>query len=214
MAQSTSETHATEPSGPAVGQASRAPTSAEPTPRTAGFRRVLEATRIVQWEADARTWAFTYVGPQAGGLLGYPVERWYEPDFWTAHVHPDDRERVVRLCEQAARERETYELEYRMIAASGQSIWVHDVVAVDRVDGSPAVIRGFLIDVSQRKRAEAIARASEARLRQLIEQAPVRHAKTVERMSATERPSIERTSAPGSTDPPSERVTNKRSPSR
>ena len=161
-----------DPPGSAVGQASRELADAEPTPRAAGFRRVLEATRIVQWEADARTWAFTYVGPQAVRMLGYPVERWYEPGFWAAHVHADDRERVVRFREQAAREREAYEFEYRMIAASGQSVWVHDVVAVDRVDGAPAVIRGFLIDVSQRKRAEAIARASEARLRQLIEQAP------------------------------------------
>ena len=153
-------------------QASRAPVPAEPTERAAGFRRLLESTRIVQWEADARTWAFTYVGPQAGRLLGYPVEQWYASDFWAAHVHPDDREWVVRYCEQAAREREAYELEYRMIAASGQSIWLHDIVVVDRVDGAPTVIRGFLIDVSQRRRAEATARASEARLRQLIEQAP------------------------------------------
>ena len=56
-----------------------------------------------------------------------------------------------------------------MIASSGQSIWVHDIVAVDRTHGAPDVIRGFLIDVSQRKRAEATARASEARLRQLID---------------------------------------------
>ena len=126
----------------------------------------------MQWEADARTWVFTYVGPQAARLLGYPVERWLQPDFWAAHVHPDDREWAVRFCEQATREREAFEFEYRMIAASGQSIWVHDIVAVDRVDGAPAVIRGFLIDVSQRKWAEATARASEARFRQLIEQAP------------------------------------------
>ncbi len=172
MPTSTNETPTTDPSGPAVPQASRALVRSASTERSAGFRRVLESTRIVQWEADARTWTFTYVGSQAVRLLGHPVERWYESDFWAAHVHPDDREWVVRFREQAAREREAFEFEYRMIAASGQSIWVHDIVAVDRVDGAPAVIRGFLIDVSQRKRAEATARASEARLRQLIEQAP------------------------------------------
>ena len=172
MATFTHEMPATDPPGRAVGHASREPAGAEPTPRAAEFRRVLEATRIVQWEADARTWAFTYVGPQAVRLLGHAVERWYEPDFWTAHLHPDDRAWVVRFCERATRERDAYEFEYRMIAASGQSIWVYDIVSVDRVDGAPAVIRGFLIDVSQRKRAEAAAHASEARLRQLIEQAP------------------------------------------
>ena len=172
MPTSTDETPTTDPPELADPRAPRPLVRSEPTERSAGFRRPLESTRIVQWEADARTWVFTYVGPQAVRLLGYPVERWLEPDFWAAHVHPDDREWAVRFCEQATREREAFEFEYRMIAASGQSIWVHDIVAVDRVDGAPAVIRGFLIDVSQRKRAEATARAGEARFRQLIEQAP------------------------------------------
>ena len=172
MPTSTNETPTTDPSGPAGGQASRAPASSDPTQRTVRFQRLLEATPIVPWEADARTWAFTYVGPRAVRLLGYPVEQWYEPHFWATHVHPDDRDWVLRFCERASREQEGYEFEYRMVAASGQSVWLNDVVAVERVDGVPSMIRGYLIDVSQRKRAEATARASEARLRQLIEQAP------------------------------------------
>ena len=172
MSTSTKGTPSTEPPEVAVGQASRAPVRAESTERSAGFRRLLESTRIVQWEADPRNSVFTYVGLQAGRLLGYPVEQWYESNFWAEQIHPDDREGVVRFCEEAASERDAFEFEYRMIAASGQTIWVHDIVVVDRADGAPTVIRGFFIDVSQRRRAEATARASEARLRQLIEQAP------------------------------------------
>ncbi|HJN44611.1 MAG: hypothetical protein CL477_05875 [Acidobacteria bacterium] len=172
MATFKTETRTEEPDAPPADTASRDAVDTEQITRAAGFRRLLETTSIVQWEADARTWAFTYVGPQAVRLLGYPIERWYEPDFWLAHVHPDDRDEAVRFCEQAAQERDAYELEYRMISASGQILWLHDVVAVDRLDGAPAVIRGFLIDVTERKRAEATARASDARLRQLIEQAP------------------------------------------
>ena len=145
---------------------------AEPTPRAAGFRRLLEATRIVQWEADARTRDFTYVGSQAERLLGYPLARWYEPAFWKTHLHPEDREGVLRFREEALLEQEAYEFEYRMITSGDQSVWVRDVVAVERVHGAPVVIRGFLIDITARKRAEATARAGEARLRQLIEQAP------------------------------------------
>ena len=172
MPTSTNHTRTTAPPGPTAAAAAHKPAGAETTPREAGFRQLLEATQIVQWEADARSWTFTYVGSQAVRLLGYPVKQWYEPGFWAAHVHPDDRARVIRFCEQAAREQEAYDFEYRMVTASGDSVWVQDVVAVDRVDGTPSVIRGFLIDISERKRAEAIARASEARLRQLVEQAP------------------------------------------
>ena len=156
---------------PADALASQPAGAASPS-HHAGFRRLIEATHIVQWEADARTWTFTYVGPQAARLLGFSVERWYEPGFWVSHLHPDDRERVVRYCEQTAHEQESFDFEYRMLTASGHSVWVHDLVVVERVGGAPSVIRGFLIDISGRKRAEAIARASEARLRQLIEQAP------------------------------------------
>ena len=44
--------------------------------------RLLNATKVIPWEADARTWQFTYVGPQAEALLGYPIEQWYEDGFW------------------------------------------------------------------------------------------------------------------------------------
>ena len=71
--------------------------AAEQSPRQKGFRRLLEATRIVQWEADASTRDFTYVGSQAERLLGYGLDNWYEPSFWKSRLHPDDRERVLRL---------------------------------------------------------------------------------------------------------------------
>ena len=142
------------------------------SPREIGFRRLLEATSIIQWEADARTRDFTYVGSQAERLLGFPLDEWYQPAFWLTRLHPDDRERVLRFREEALVEREAYELEYRMVGAHGEVLWLHDVVAVERIDGEPTIIRGLLIDVTGRKRAEDIARASEARLGQLLEQAP------------------------------------------
>jgi PAS domain-containing protein len=56
------------------------------------FRSLVETTAAVPWQADIETWAFTYVGPQAVRLLGYPIEDWYEKDFWVSHLHPDDKE--------------------------------------------------------------------------------------------------------------------------
>jgi len=122
--------------------------------RNSGFRRVLEATRIVQWEADPYTRDFTYVGLQAERLLAYPLGQWYTPAFWRTHIHVNDRPRVLEFRQEALREQESYELEYRMVAATGENVWVHDVIMVERVDDTPTVIRGFLIDISKRKRAE------------------------------------------------------------
>ncbi len=36
------------------------------------FRMLVETTSAVPWTADMQTWTFTYVGPQAVNLLGYP----------------------------------------------------------------------------------------------------------------------------------------------
>ena len=125
-------------------------TASGPVARAVGFKRLLEATQIVQWEADAQTRDFTYVGSQAERLLGYPLARWLEPAFWKTHLHPDDLDRVLRFREEALREHEAYEFEYRMIAAGGNIVWFHDVVAVERLDGVADVIRGCLIDVTRR----------------------------------------------------------------
>src|SRR5262245_52618249 len=79
--------------------------------RDGRFRRLLEATHIIPWEADADTWRFTYVGPQAAQVLGYPVQEWYGEGFWTAHLHPDDRERAIDLCLRSAQKGADYDFE-------------------------------------------------------------------------------------------------------
>src|SRR3712207_8377286 len=47
--------------------------------------------RSIPWEAAFDTWRFTYVGPQATEILGYPPEDWYRDGFWVDRIHPEDR---------------------------------------------------------------------------------------------------------------------------
>lgn len=119
------------------------------------FQRLLESTDAIPWEANAKTWQFTYVGRQAKKILGYPIERWYEQDFWPQHIHPDDRQFALSFCESSSREKTDYEFEYRMQRADGQVVWLHDIVNVESLNGEPVVLRGYMIDVSARKRVEA-----------------------------------------------------------
>ena len=62
------------------------------------LRHLVEMTSAIPWEADARTWLFTYVGPKAVDLLGFPLERWYGKDFWAFQMHPDDRRDDCAAC--------------------------------------------------------------------------------------------------------------------
>ncbi|MEE9148370.1 MAG: PAS domain S-box protein [Candidatus Tectomicrobia bacterium] len=118
------------------------------------LRLLLESTGAIPWKADARTWMFTYVGPKAEELLGYPLHKWYEKDFWPQHLHPDDRDDTVDFCLESSRRCENYEFEYRMISADGRDVWLHDIVNVVSSNGEPQTLQGFMIDVTERKRAE------------------------------------------------------------
>src|SRR6185436_689583 len=117
------------------------------------FRKLAERTPLLAWEADARTWQFTYVGPQAADVLGYPVDDWYRPDFWVDHLHPDDRKWAIDHRRQQGEAAVDYELEYRMLAAGGHPVWFQDVVHVIRDADGPRALRGFMIDITARKRA-------------------------------------------------------------
>jgi PAS domain S-box-containing protein len=125
------------------------------------LRRLVEATKAVPWEASAETWQFTYVGPQAVELLGYPVEQWYTKDFWVSALHADDREGTIALCLQSAARLRDYELEYRMMAVDGRAVWIHDIVNVVAENGRPKILQGYMIDVTSRRNAEAAVRCVE-----------------------------------------------------
>ena len=127
-------------------------------------RLLLESVDIIPWEADAESWFFTYVGPQAVKLLGYPLKQWYENDFWTAHIHPDDREWAVDFCRSFSQHEDKFEFDYRMIAADGRTVWLHDLVSVVRENGKPKLLRGFMVDISDRKRAQETLQELSARL--------------------------------------------------
>jgi len=109
----------------------------------------------IVWEADAKTFTFNFVSQQAERLLGYPISRWLnEPTFWQDHIHPDDREKSVRFCLEATRRGEPHDFEYRMLAADGRVIWLRDLVTLEMKDGEVVLLRGIMVDVTERKRAE------------------------------------------------------------
>jgi len=135
-------------------------------------QRLAEVVGVIPWEADARTWEFSFVGLQAEEMLGYPIERWYESGFWTSCIHADDREYVIDFCSTSSRTRQNYEFEYRMIKADGETAWIRDFVNVDSVRGEPIILRGFMFDITDLKESQEHVERSERRLRRFLETAP------------------------------------------
>ena len=118
------------------------------------FRLLVETTNVIPWEVDAKTFQYTYMGPQAEKLLGYPASKWYEEDFWPSLIHEEDRDEVVKTCKEATSALIDHELEYRMISKDGKVVWIYEMVTVISENGKAKTLRGFMIDVTERKTAE------------------------------------------------------------
>ncbi|MFT5139881.1 MAG: PAS domain S-box-containing protein [Lysobacterales bacterium] len=106
----------------------------------------------ILWEAHAGTFRFTFVNDAAERILGYPCERWLnEKNFWRDHIHPFDREMVVREYSDDTRWDHSHRIEYRMIAADGSVVWLDDQVTVIYKNGKPALLRGIMVEITKRK---------------------------------------------------------------
>jgi PAS domain S-box-containing protein len=128
------------------------------------FQLLLDVSHILPWEASPSISTFTYVGEKAADMLGYSTEDWYQPDFWPAHLHPDDRGRAIADWNESANALDNYEFECRMIAKDGRVVWLHNLITVTRENGSPQAIRGFSIDITESKQNETALRDLTGRL--------------------------------------------------
>jgi PAS domain S-box-containing protein len=118
------------------------------------YRDLIESTRAVPWEADPVTFRTSYISPQVTTLLGFPDSAWYLDGFWESRIHPDDRGMVLRGMGDAVRHCRDREVEYRLVAADGRTVWVHDLLTVQSEGGVATSLRGVMIDITARKGAE------------------------------------------------------------
>ena len=119
------------------------------------YRALVDAIHGVVWEVHGPNWTSTKVEPRVREMFGYAPEVWLEPDFWEAHVHPDDRAQAVQAYETAILERRSYQSEYRFIASDGAAVWVRDIGTVVQ-SGDSFHIRGVMLDINVDRKARIL----------------------------------------------------------
>ncbi|WP_413167227.1 diguanylate cyclase domain-containing protein [Capilliphycus salinus ALCB114379] len=114
----------------------------------------VESLNGLVWEFDLSSQQVCFVSQKAEQILGYPIKRWLtEANFWENHIHPDDREWVLKNHQQMIESQQDSQVEYRMIAADGRIVWLQDLtrVVLDREKGIK--LGKLMIDISQRQAA-------------------------------------------------------------
>jgi PAS domain S-box-containing protein len=119
------------------------------------YESLINSIDSIVWQADPKTFMFSFVSNQAENILGYPLEEWYKPDFWVNTIHLDDVQRTVAFCKESTASGTDHEFEYRMVAADGSIVWLRDIVTVIKENDTVTALRGIMIDITAMKLAQA-----------------------------------------------------------
>ncbi|MDF1567078.1 MAG: transporter substrate-binding domain-containing protein [Spirochaetaceae bacterium] len=118
------------------------------------YRVITEDIDTIVWEFDVLNDSWTYVSPQSERILGYAAAEWTNLEFWRNRIHPEEREKTFSFCMVMSNQGQEHSFEYRFRKKDGEYIWLNDSVSVAMKDGKPAVMRGFMSDITERKVAE------------------------------------------------------------
>jgi len=119
------------------------------------YRKLVHSIDGVIWEADPKTFQFTFISQQAERFFGYPLEDWLnQPTFWSDHLHPADRPQAVAYCANSVAKRQDHDFEYRMITADNKIIWIRDLVTLFIEKDEVVKLYGVLLNITEKKQAE------------------------------------------------------------
>ncbi|MCK4911381.1 MAG: response regulator [Thermodesulfovibrionales bacterium] len=118
------------------------------------FRSLLESAGAIPWEMDPKAGRFTYMGPQARAVLGFAKGELSDFESFIKRVPGKHSDRVREFYLRAYEHNESAEIEYPITANTGEVVWLRDTGTFTQSVSGVDCLRGFMRDITRRKRAE------------------------------------------------------------
>ncbi len=152
-------------------EAERNATLAALREREATLHLAQQAGNIGSWDRDLATGRIYWSESVYRMTQRDPAQ--FDPDrrrWLNEIVHPQDRERVRAQADHAIAAGQALDIEHRIVLPDGGVRHVHRRAELMRdAQGKPTRLVGIIQDITERKRAEEHVKASEERLRRLVE---------------------------------------------
>lgn len=119
------------------------------------LRQLVESVQVVLWRRCAKTMGFRFVNAEAKKLLGYEIQQWLNtPSFWEEHIYPEDLDRCRQLSSSVLAGVDAEPFEHRMIASTGQVVWLKTSLRVLTQKDCVQELVGVMVDITGLKQAE------------------------------------------------------------
>jgi len=113
-----------------------------------------------------------YMSAIVDNISGYPASDFIDNSMrsYASIIHPVDTERVERSVYDAIASGTGWELEYRILHKDGSIRWAYEKgTVIAGIAGNIDFLDGFILDITDRKQAEAALRESEEKQRHITE---------------------------------------------
>ncbi len=137
------------------------------------LRMALNVSGMGVWTWDLASDQLTWT-TEPGTLFGTIALSFCDTfDAYLQSVHPSDRPLLQKATNQSLEQGQDYRLEYRLLLGDGSIRWVGERGGLWRdTDGIVLGLMGTVVDITDRKNAEAALKASEERYRTLLKNVP------------------------------------------
>jgi len=106
-------------------------------------------------EVRGNTLVPTWISENVTSLVGYSREEALHPEWWTTHVHDEDRAMAIAETVRPGGLGDRLSHEYRFLRKDGTMLWIRDEQHLLRTEnGAPREIVGAWVDVTERRHLE------------------------------------------------------------